>query len=67
MSRKLKVVEGDLDRIVERGDEFENKSRDLENQVRDLEAKVKETEAVTVKNAEEEDKYENKISKVTQL
>jgi len=29
-----------------------------------LEGKVKETEAVTVKNAEEEDKFENKIAKL---
>ena len=28
-----------------------------------MEGKVKETEAITVKNAEEEDKFENKISK----
>ena len=64
ISRKLKVVEGDCERIIERGDEFDNKARDLESQVRDLEAKVKETEAVTVKNAEEEDNFENKIAKV---
>ena len=60
----MKVVEGDLERIVERAEEFESKSRDLETQVRDIEGKVKETEAITVKNAEEEDKFENKISKL---
>jgi chromosome segregation ATPase len=60
-SRKLKVVEGDLERIVERADEFESKSREIETQVRDVEAKVKETEAVTIKNAEEEEKFENRI------
>merc|ERR1739847_134343 len=52
--RKLKVVEGDLERIIERADEFEA-------QVREQESKVKETEAITVKNAEEEEKFENKI------
>ena len=59
--RKLKVVEGDLERIIERADEFEAKAREVESQVRDQESKVKETEAVTVKNAEEEEKFENKI------
>jgi type VII secretion effector (TIGR04197 family) len=61
-SRKLKVVEGDLERILERADEFESKAREIETQVRDVEAKVKETEAVTVKNAEEEEKFENRIT-----
>ena len=69
MFRKLfninfEVVEGDLERIVERADEFESKARDIEGQVRELEGKVKETEAITVKNAEEEDKFENKIAKL---
>ena len=88
--RKCKVVEGDLERIIERAEEFEGKARDLETQVREMEGKVKETEAITVKvntiiinfdtfrtfffqnlfcsfcsqNAEEEDKFENKISRL---
>ena len=36
----------------------------METQVREQESKVKETEAITIKNAEEEDKFENKISKL---
>ena len=62
--RKCKVVEGDLERIVERAEEFEGKARDIETQVREQEGKVKETEAITVKNAEEEDKYETKIGRL---
>ena len=62
--RKCKVVEGDLERIIERAEEFEGKARDLETQVREMESKVKETEAITVKNAEEEDKYETKIGRL---
>ena len=50
---------GDLDRIIERGEEFETKGRELEGQIRELESKVRETEAVTVKNADEEDAFEN--------
>ena len=53
-----------MERIIERAEEFEGKSRDLEGQIRELEAKVRETEAITVKNAEEEDKFENKIAKL---
>jgi len=64
VNRKLKVVEGDLERVIERAEEFEAKGRDLETQVRELEGKVKDTEAITVKNAEEEDKFENKIAKL---
>ena len=60
--RKLKVVEGDLERILERADEFESKAREIETQVREQEQKVKETEAITVKNADEEEKFENKIA-----
>ena len=63
-NRKLKVVEGDLERIVERAEEFEAKTRETETQVRDVESRVKETEAVTLKNADEEDKFEQKISKL---
>jgi len=61
-NRKLKVVEGDLERIVERAEEFETKGREIETQVREQESKVKETEAITVKNADEEEKFENKIA-----
>jgi len=32
VTRKLKVVEGDLERIVERAEEFESKARDIETQ-----------------------------------
>jgi len=63
-ARKCKVVEGDLERIIERAEEFESKARDLETQVREQEGKVKETEAITIKNAEEEDKYETKITRL---
>ena len=34
-SRKLNVVVGDLERIMERVDEFENKARDIKTQVRE--------------------------------
>ena len=40
---------GDLERIVERAEEFEAKARDIENHVREQEAKVRETEAITLK------------------
>ena len=56
------MVEGDLERVIERADEFETKTREIETQVRELESKVKETEAITVKNADEEEKFENKIA-----
>merc|ERR1711990_711688 len=38
-ARKCKVVEGDLERIIERAEEFESKARDLETQVREEEDK----------------------------
>ena len=63
-ARKCKVVEGDLERIVERAEEYEGKARDIESQVREQEGKVKETEAITIKNAEEEDKFETKITRL---
>ena len=60
----FKVVEGDLERVYERAEEFETKTRDLETQLREMESKVKETETITVKNADEEEKFENKITKL---
>ena len=48
-SRKLKVVVGDFERIMERVDDFENKARYILTQLREQEAKAKETEAVTIK------------------
>ena len=54
----FKVVEGDLERVYERAEEFETKTRDLETQLREMESKVKETETITVKNADEEDNFE---------
>ena len=33
-NRKLKVIEGDCERITERAEEFESKSRETETQVR---------------------------------
>jgi len=66
VTRKLKVVEGDLERIVERADEFETKAREIETQVREQEAKVKETEACTIKNADSEEKFETQISSLAE-
>ena len=40
VNRKLKVVEGDLERILERAEEFESKSRELETQVPQLAAHI---------------------------
>lgn len=50
--------------MYERAEEFETKTRDLETQLREMESKVKETETITVKNADEEEKFENKITKL---
>ena len=36
----IKVVEGDLERVYERAEEFETKIRDLETQFREMESKV---------------------------
>merc|ERR1719262_494733 len=63
-NRKLKVVEGDLERIIERAEEFEAKINDLETQIREQETKVKETEAITIKNADNEDKFETQIARL---
>ena len=39
-------------------------AKKLTRKVREQEVKVKETEAITIKNSEEEDKLENKISRL---
>ena len=55
-----------MERIVERADEFESKAREIETQVREQESKVKETEAVTIKNADAEESFENKINSLAE-
>ena len=39
-------------------------ARELETQIREMEAKVKDTEAITIKNGEEEEKFESKIARL---
>jgi len=61
VERKLKIVQNDLDRIIERAEEFESKSQATEDELRGTQEKVREMEHVVAENSDKEDSYENKV------
>ena len=61
VERKLKIVENDLERILERAEEFEGKSRATEDELRATQEKVREMEHIVAENSDKEDSYENKV------
>ena len=61
VERKLRMVEGDLDRITDRAESFEAKIRELENQLSDGNKKLRELEEIAGHNGMKEDDYEDKL------
>merc|ERR1712130_307187 len=61
VERKLKIVSNDLERIIERAEEFEGKSRATEDDLRATQEKVREMEHIVAENSDKEDSYENKV------
>jgi len=59
--RKLKIVENDHERIIEKAEEFETKSRNTEDELRGTQEKVRELEHVVAENSDKEDQYEQKL------
>lgn len=66
VSRKLRMVETDLERIEDRADEFEGKYKVYHDELTGLNAKAKKLEEICGKNAEAEDNYESEIHRLTE-
>ena len=60
----MKIVENDLERIVEKAEEFESKSRNIEDELRATQEKVREMEHVVADNSDKEDQYEQKLKEL---
>jgi chromosome segregation ATPase len=64
--RKLRMVENDLERIDDRGDEFEGKCKVYSEELQGLNTKAKRLEEICSKNAEAEDHFESEIHRLTE-
>merc|ERR1711920_659680 len=67
ISRKLRIVETDLERINERAEESESKIGDFRSKIESDQTKLNDLEKTAVKNAEDEDKLEDEVRRLTEL
>lgn len=67
ISRKLRIVENDLERINERAEDSEAKIAQFDNKIDADRAKLKEFEDLSVKNADNEDKLEDEVRRLSEL
>lgn len=66
VSRKAKIVEGDLERVTDKGEDLETKIVHYEQESSDCHRRLKEIEEICGKNAEKEDEYDNQIRNLTE-
>lgn len=64
-TRKLRMVDNDLERIVDRAEEFERKSREAETNLASNNKKMKELEDLSQKNGVKEDGFEESMRQLT--
>merc|ERR1712066_64904 len=55
------IVEGDLERMVDKSEEFEAKVKDTEMQISENNEQLKKMEDLCARNAEKEDNYDNQV------
>merc|ERR1719219_1046097 len=60
------MVENDLERVQDRGDQFESKIAETSAQVEQSSTSLRELEELASKNGESEDKYETEIHRLTE-
>jgi len=65
VTRKLRMVENDLERVVDRAEEFEKKIVDTEAALNQNNSKLKELEDLASKNGQCEDDYEEQVRTLT--
>merc|ERR1719201_740238 len=61
VARKLRIVEGDLERMVDKSEEFESKVKDSEMLISENNEQLKKMEDLCGRNAEKEDNYDNQV------
>merc|ERR1719189_1677227 len=64
VQRKLKMVEDDLGRVVEKAEEYEQKISGYETQLAGDQKKLKELEELASNNGQKEDEYEVTVGKL---
>lgn len=64
VTRKLRMVENDLERVVDRAEEFEKKIVDTETALNNNNSKLKDLEDLAAKNGQQEDEYEEELRKL---
>lgn len=65
IDRKLRMIETEFERIVDRAEQFEGKSHDHEVQIKQSNDRMGELEIISGKNNEAEDNYEKQIFSLT--
>merc|ERR1712117_69364 len=66
VARKLRIVEGDLERMVDKSEEFESKVKDSEMSISEHNEQLKKMEDLCGKNAEKEDNYDNAVRSLSE-
>lgn len=66
MDRKLRMVENDYERILDRAEQFEAKCHEFEVQIKTSSDRLKEFEDITCKNSAREDLLEGQIHELTE-
>jgi len=66
VARKLRIVEGDHERMVDKSEEFEGKVKDTEMQISEHNEQLKKMEDLCGKNAEKEDNYDNTVRSLSE-
>merc|ERR1712183_591639 len=61
-TRKLKMVQNDLERVTDRSEEYEASILKTEKQLKNLQSELKDVEKISSQNLDREENYENQIS-----
>merc|ERR1712142_843265 len=64
VTRKLRMVENDLERVCDRAEEFERKISDTETALDRDRSKLREIEELAAKNGQQEDEYEEEVRRL---
>jgi len=64
VTRKLRMVENELERVVDKAEEFERKISETENSLERDRAKLRELEDLASKNGAQEDTYEEEVRRL---
>jgi chromosome segregation ATPase len=65
VTRKLRMVENDLERVVDRAEEFERKANEADGQLTNNNKKLKELEELASSNGQKEDEFEEELRRLT--